>query len=159
MAKFWIDAQTGEIYSGDLRFGSADFATPSAPPLGVTHAVLDENGAFEAWVDPPAPAPDLIGFKTEFTTPGANSLYGSVLAKVAAAGFEAQDHWQNFKQVVSEGRVAEIPGAIAYLAHLITTAGHPLSTADISGDTNQGDDYNGWNTLCDRHHFPAECQL
>jgi len=45
----WINSITGEIYGGDLRFGTADFVAPSAPPPGVTHAVLDENGAFVAW--------------------------------------------------------------------------------------------------------------
>jgi len=155
----WINSITGEIYGGDLRFGTADFVAPSGPPPGVTHAVLDENGAFVAWADPPAPAPDLTGFRTEFATPGANSLYGSVLGKVAAAGFEAQDHWQNFKQVVSEGRVAEIPGAIAYLDQLLVAAGQPLSETEINGDTEQGDPYNGWNTLCDKYHFPEGCKF
>ena len=54
----WIDSQSGEIYGGDLRFGTADFVAPSAPPPGVTHAVLDEMGAFVGWADPPAPPPD-----------------------------------------------------------------------------------------------------
>jgi len=51
----WINSITGEIYGGDLRFGTADFPAPGEPPLGVTHAVLDENGAFVAWAEPPPP--------------------------------------------------------------------------------------------------------
>jgi hypothetical protein len=58
----WIDAATGEIYGGDLRFGTNDFAAPNTPPPGASHAVLDEDGAFVAWADPPA-LPDWAGFR------------------------------------------------------------------------------------------------
>jgi hypothetical protein len=54
----WINSETGEIYGGDRRSGSADFAAPSEPPPGVTHVVLDESGAFVAWADLPSPPPD-----------------------------------------------------------------------------------------------------
>ncbi|MDA0269232.1 MAG: hypothetical protein O3A14_20325 [Cyanobacteria bacterium] len=141
------------------------FIDPDAPERGAFLAI--QPGIAETFVTdgqwaairPSVLPPDLQAFRAEFSTPGANSLYGSVLGKVAAAGFAAQDHWQNFKAVVSEGRVLEIPGAIAYLDQLLVAAGQPLSETEINGDTEQGDPYNGWNTLCDKYHFPEGCKF
>jgi hypothetical protein len=57
----WINSETGEIYTGDPRFGTADFAAPSDPPPGVAHAVLNE-GAFVEWGAAPDPEPDWVGY-------------------------------------------------------------------------------------------------
>lgn len=116
-------------------------------------------GAVHTGWEPLPAEPSVSSFVSEFTLPGANTLYASVLEKVAAAGFAAQDHWQNFKTVVMGGRLEEVPAAIAYLDQLLLAAGHPLSQTDISGDAEQGDPHTGWNTLCDKHHFPEDCKL
>ena len=62
----WINGETGEIYGGDLRFGTADFAPPSDPPAGVTHAVLDASGNFVEWGAAPDPEPDWAEAIDEF---------------------------------------------------------------------------------------------
>ena len=119
-----------------------------------------------AWVFEAIPPPDLPpvvpqveAFVTEFRTPGLDTVYGSVAQKVAQCSFLTQDHWANFKSVVLGGQIADIPAAIAYLAHLLTTEGHPLSAQDIAGSVEDGDSFNGWNTLIDQYNFPPECLL
>jgi hypothetical protein len=168
----WINPQKPSHYLGDRAAfwhipASSDhpYPGPGHRPLveGGEERVLDQDtilvGAVHiGWEVLPSP-PKIGDFVAEFVTPGANTLYSSVASKVGAAGFAAQDHWQNLKAVVTEGRINEIPAAIAYLDQLLVAAGQPLSETDINGDTEQGDPYNGWNTLCDRYHFPENCKL
>jgi len=109
------------------------------------HAAAQE--ILDNWVDPLDPLWD--EFLADFKTPGANTLYGSVVAKVAAAGFVVQDHWRNFVDAVNNHDVQTLPGAIAYLAQLLSDAGQPLSTSDIDG----------WNTYMETYDFPDSCKL
>jgi len=102
---------------------------------------------FANWVDQPDPQWD--EFLTDFKTPGANTLYASVVAKVGAAGFVVQDHWRNFVDVMNGRDLETLPGAIAYLAQLLSDAGQPLSADDISG----------WNEYMDSYDFPDSCKL
>lgn len=116
---------------------------------------------FEAIPPPELPPelPQVDEFIAEFRTPGLDTVYGSVAQKVAQCSFLTQDHWANFKAVVLGGQVADIPAAINYLAHLLTTEGHPLSAQDIMGSVKAGDSFNGWNTLITQYNFPADCLL
>jgi hypothetical protein len=99
----------------------------------------------------PAPDPDWLKLAIEFQFPG-NPLYASVLGKVAAADFVAQDHWQNFKLLLSTPSlqsVEALAAAIAHLDRLLSDAGHGLSNQDKAS----------WNRLMGECSFPIECQL
>ncbi len=95
--------------------------------------------------------PDWHKLVSEFQFPG-NPLYSAVLGQVAAAGYAAQDHWNNVKTVLSTPQlqsVQTLAAAIAHLDWLLSEAGHPLS-----GETRAG-----WNNLLTDCHFPKTCFL
>lgn len=99
----------------------------------------------------PVPDPNWLKLTTEFQFPG-NPLYASVLDKIAAAGFVAQDHWQNFKLLLSTPNLQSVEAiavAIAHLDRLLIDAGHGMDSQDKAG----------WNQLMEECDFPIECQL
>jgi hypothetical protein len=99
----------------------------------------------------PVNPPDWLKLATEFQFPG-NLLYVSVLGKVAAADFVAQDHWQNFKLLLSTTHLQSVEAmaaAIAHLDRLLSEAGHGLENQDKAS----------WNRLMGECSFPIECQL
>ena len=102
---------------------------------------------FANWADQPDPQWD--AFLTDFKTPGESTLYASVVAKVAAAGFVVQDHWRNFVDVANDHDLETLPGAVQYLATLLEGAGQPLSTSDIDS----------WNDYMEIYDFPDSCKL
>ena len=122
--------------------GRIDFLPEATPEQQSAAQVVFAN-----WVD--QPDPQWNEFLTDFKTPGANTLYASVVAKVGAAGFVVQDHWRNFVDVMNGRDLETLPGAIAYLAQLLSDAGQPLSADDISG----------WNEYMDSYDFPDSCKL
>ena len=125
--------------SGDGRIDFLPEATPEQR--------AEAQAIFDNWVDPPQPQWD--AFLADFKTPGSNTLYASVVGKVGSAGFVVQDHWRNFVDVVNAHDIETLPGAIAYLAQLLSDAGQPLSTSDIDA----------WNTYMETYDFPDSCKL
>lgn len=172
----WLGAEWRTEFSAStierLGFSLAEFealvgeSLAPLPQYPVDGAQLAWDWSAAAWkfevipLPPPPPKmPEVDAFIAEFRTPGLDTVYGSVAGKVAQCTFLTQDHWANFKNVVLGGQVADIPAAIAYLAHLLTTEGHPLSAQDIVGSVEAGDNFNGWNTLITQYNFPPECLL
>jgi hypothetical protein len=86
-----------------------------------------------------------------FQMPG-NPLYNAVLEKIAHAGFTTQDHWSNFKLLLSTPALQStesLAASIAHLDRLLSDAGHGLSNQDKAS----------WNRLMEECNFPIECQL
>jgi hypothetical protein len=107
------------------------------------------------WLEPQAmqfsPGQNWLKLTTEFQFPG-NLLYASVLAKVSKSGFVVQDHWQNFKLLLSNPNlqtVEALASAIAHLDWLLSEVWHPLDNQDKAS----------WNRLMEECGFPIECQL
>lgn len=93
-------------------------------------------------------ASEMMAFKRLFTAPG-DPLYYSIFNKVKAANdWDIFDHWSNFKIAIFDGNQRGIILGVHRLQQLLATTGYPLGTLDISGDTTQGDDFDGWNTKC-----------
>jgi hypothetical protein len=118
---------------------------------GLQGNVEDIRGIVEKHISLPIRHPDWLKLATEFQFPG-NPLYASVLGKVAAAGFVAQDHWQNFKLLLSTPNLQSVEAMAASIAHLdrlLAEAGRGLDNQDKAS----------WNRLMQECSFPIECQL
>lgn len=99
----------------------------------------------------PTAAPDWTGLMQDFQYPG-NTLYASIVGKVAGTGFTVQDHWANLKMLISTAalqNVGALAAGISHLATLLDEVDLPLADSDISA----------WNDLMDEHHFPNGCKL
>lgn len=130
--------------------GSAVQIKPEQPsPLHYWDSSANE------WLAPFVPEPKVLpkwdAFFSVFQMPG-NLLYRSVAQKVAQSDFETQDHWANFKMLLSTPTlrsVETLAASIEYLEQLLTAAGHPLSASDKTV----------WNGLMQGHDFPESCWL
>lgn len=126
---------------GSYRIDFKDEATPEQ---------RDEAMAIAAsFVEAPEPKwQQLLG---TFQFPG-NPLYLAVLESVALSGFGCQDHWGNFKLLLSTPMlqsVEALAASINQLATLLDEAGHPLSPASIDA----------WNQMMIECDFPESCHL
>lgn len=89
-----------------------------------------------------------------------NSLYQSIFAKVTGIGTpEIEDSWHNFKLAFTTLDPIGIASGLLSLQRKLAAAGSPPTEEDVNGDIQQGDSYDGWNTLCDRFNLPSVVEV
>lgn len=116
------------------------------------HVIEGKERDFDAWLHDQQvshSAPKWTDLVEEFSYPG-NLLYSSVVLKVAAAGWQTVDHWNNLKLVLFQTfDLMKLSAGLQFLAQLLETNGHPLSKEDVIA----------WNALIEKHGFPENCRL
>lgn len=133
---------------------------PSTPIPEGTIAILNNGQELQCYFEgdtlpavlqpqPEVAQPNWTGLVATFTFPG-NSLYLSIVSKVGDCPYHVRDHWENFKEVVTNLHNTEaLAAGVAHLSNLLAQNDQPLSVGEAEG----------WNELVEQFNFPENCKL